>query len=195
MLGIVVTFLIAVVGLFLLLALVLREDGAARHRAKEQGHSPLAGLTAVCVPFRVLDGKDDYRKLAGRAELQPLRKVFRRDRRRIVLMWLRELRKDVHVLWKFRRFLASNGLSVTFREEAAVLFATLFALVYLHIACAAVLIIGPFALQRAFEGAGALIEWLAHFVVARLERAPAPRKAEIERGWMQQHFATGIKAG
>lgn len=195
MLGVIITFLIAIVGLSLLFALVLTRDETPCHSAPQQAHPPVAGVTAVFLRFEVLDGKNDYEKLGTRLELRPIRKAFWRDRRRIVLMWLGELRNDVHVLWKFRRFLASNGLSVTFREEIGLLFAVLLALVHLKFLRAIAFIFGPFVFCGGFARAGAWVESLAHLVVAPLDRVPAPKKAEIERGWVQQHFAAGMKAG
>src|SRR5713226_7609927 len=119
MVGIIVTFLVAVLGLCLLFVFCLRLDGTvSKHPHDNQSHVPVAGLSAVFLPsFDIIVGNDDYRKLRTRPELKSVREMFWRDRRRIVLMWLDELRKDVHILWKFRRFLVRNGLLVTFREE------------------------------------------------------------------------------
>ena len=120
--------------------------------------------------------------------------MFWRDRRRIVLLWLGELQKDVHTLWKFRRFLARNGLLVTFREEAGVVFAALLALLFLKVVRVAVFIFGPFVLHGALGNARLLVERLSTWGIAPLARVPAARKAEIEQEW-QQLLAMGIRTG
>ena len=197
MVGIIVTFLVAVLGLCLLFVFYLRHDGIAdKHLIDNQAHVPVAGLSAVFLPpFDIIVGNDDYRKLSTRPELKSVRKMFWRDRRRIVLMWLGELRKDVHILWKFRRFLVRNGLLVTFREEAGVVLASLLALLYLKVVRAGVFIFGPFALHGTLGHARLLVERLSNWGVVPLARVPAARKAEIEQRWTQQLLAMGMRNG
>src|SRR5204862_5764924 len=95
---------------------------------------------------------------------------------------------------KFRRFLVRNGLLVSFREEAGVVFAALLALLYLKVVRVAVFIFGPFALHGALGNARLLVERLSTWGIAPLARVPAPRKAEIEQKW-QQLLAMGIRTG
>lgn len=195
MAGVIVTFVIAIVGLTLLLVLSYKGDGRKRRADHGDAETSIAGLSgASLIPFDVF-GCDDYRKLRMKPELKPLRKQFWRDRRRIVLLWLGELEKDISTLWKFRRFVVRNGLPVTFREEVAALFAASIALLYLRFVSAGVFVFGPFALPEALKNAESLVRWLSHSFAAPLSRVSAPRKAEIERGWSQQLLATGAKAG
>jgi hypothetical protein len=189
MVGIIVTFLLAVLGLCLLVVFSLRHDGT------DKPTGPVAGVSAVFLPpFDIIVGNDDYRKLRTRPELKSVREMFWRDRRRIVLLWLGELQKDVHILWKFRRFLVRNGLLVTFREEAGIVFAALLALLYLKVVRVAVFIFGPFALHGALGNARMLVERLSTWGIAPLARVPAARKAEIEQKW-QQLLAMGVRTG
>jgi hypothetical protein len=191
--GIVFTFLAAVVGLCLLFV-SLRHRGTDKLSSEKQVRARIAGLSAVFVPsLAIIVGNDDYRMLSTRPELKSVRKRFWRQRRRIVLMWLGELQKDVHVLWKFRRFLVRNGLLVTFREEVGVVFTGLLALVYLKVMRTAVFIFGPFALHRALGNARLLVERLSRWGEAALARVPAARKAEIEQGWTQQLVAMSAR--
>ncbi len=197
MAGIIVTFLAALVGVTLLIAFSLRrnENTGKQVDTDKQAHVPLAGLSAVFLPFHVLLGNDDYCKLRTRPELKSVREMFWRDRRRIVLMWLGELQKDVHILWKFRRFLVRSGLVVPFREEAGVVFAALLALLCLKLVRAVVFFFGPFALPWALGNARLLVEQLSTRGVAPLAHVSAPKKAEIEQRWTQQLLAMGLKAG
>lgn len=197
MVGIIVTFVVAVLGLCLLFVFFLRHDGTvSKHANDNQAHVPVAGLSAVFFPpYDIIVGKNDYRKLRTRPELKSISEKFRRDRRRIVLIWLDELRKDVHTLWKFRRFLVRSGLLVTFREEAGVVFAGLLALLYLKVVRAAVFIFGPFALHGALGNARLLVERLSIWGVGPLARVPAAKKAEIEQRWTQQLLAIGMRTG
>ena len=187
MAGIIVTFLVAILGLCLLFFFSSRFAGKSGENATvKQTHPPIPGLSAAFLPdLDVLSGKDDYRKLAARRELRSVRKRFWRDRRRIVLMWLAELQRDVHILWEFRRFLVRSGLRVTFREEAGVASAALVALLYLRIVRVSVFVLGPLAALGALSIAKLLVQLLSSRGVALLARVPAPRKAEIEERWAQ----------
>ena len=196
MVGIILTFLVAVFGLCLLFVFFLRHDGTPKHPNDNQAHVPVAGLSAAFLPpFDIIVGNDDYRKLCTMPELKSVREMFWRDRRRIVLMWIDELRKDVHILWEFRRFLVRNGLLVTFREEVRVIFTGLLALLYLKVVRAAVFIFGPFALHGALGNARLLVERLSIWGEGALARVPAARKAEIEQRWTQQLLAMGTRTG
>jgi len=173
----------------------LRFGDIPKKKFTDQTH-PITGLSsALLPPFDVIVGNDDYRKLRAMPELKSVREMFWRERRRIVLMWLGELQKDVHILWKFRRFLVRNGLLVTFREEASVVFTGLFALLYLNAVQAAVFIFGPFALHGALGNARLLVERLSIWGEAAFARVPATRKVEIEQRWTQQLLAMGMRTG
>ena len=190
---IILTFLVAVLGLCLLFVFWHDETGG-KQSTDNQAHASVAGLSAAFLPpYDIIVGNDDYRKLRTMPELKSVREMFWRDRRRIVLMWLGELQKDVHILWKFRRFLVRNGLLVTFREEASVVFTGLLALLYLKVVRAAVFIFGPFALHRALGKARMLVERLSIWGEAALARVPATRRAEIEKRWTQQLLAMGMR--
>ena len=181
--------------LSLFLFFFLRCDGVAQDNRVDQTH-PVAGLSAITLPhFEVIVGAEDYRKLRRRPELQSVREIFWRERRRIALMWLGELQKDVHILWKFRRFLVRNALPVTFQQETTVVGTALLALLFLRVARLVVFIFGPFALHEAVAKAGVLVELLSRFVVTPLGRVSALRRAEVERQWALHLVATGIKAG
>jgi hypothetical protein len=165
----------------------------ATHNQKEV-HTPIAGLSAVFLtPTDILLGDEDYRKLCTNPELKAVRQRFWRDRRRIVLMWVGELQRDIHILWKFRRFLVRNGLLVTFREEVAIVFEALLALLFSKVVRAVVFFFGPFVLHGALGSTRFLVEGLSTSVVAPLTRVPASRKAEIELRWIQQLPAMGMR--
>ena len=190
------TFVLSIVGLVLLFAFLWKPEGSeTKDRAvPTENHLPVAGLSAVSVSLLdTLLGKDDYSKLRARAELKSVSKRFRRDRRRIALLWLAGLQTDLRTLWEFRRFLVRNGLRVTLREEAGVASAALVTIIYLEIARAAVFILGPFVLSGAIRNAGLLLQLLSRRSVAPLSRVAAARRAEIEERWA--HYLLLQRAG
>lgn len=187
MTGVIITFFVALVGLFLLFKFLLPVDEAIeQNNAVPQGYAAVPGLSAVLSPdMDRLLGKDDYHRLRARPELESVRRRFWWDRRRIAVMWLAELQRDVRLLWEFRRFLVRNGLHVTLREEVGVGFAGLTALAYLKIIRAVIFLFGPFAVPGAMRNARHLVQVLSIRDVALLARVPSLRKADIEQKWAQ----------
>jgi hypothetical protein len=183
MLEIALTLVISVLCLFAFIFLFLaREQSRGENAHQADSHVP--GLTGVHFPhFDILLGHDDYRKLHARPELKPVRIKFRQDRRRIVLMWLRELQRDVSVLWEFRRFLVKNGLRVTFREELKTGFKTLCILVFLVNMRAMVSILGPFALRPGLRRVQIVVNRLSIQSLGLLSRATD--KERMEQMWSQ----------
>lgn len=188
MTGIIVTFLAAFLGLCFLWLFSLHGERTSKGGATLQQADPsVPGLSATFSPdLEIFLRRDDYDKLSATPELKSVAAKFLQDRRRIVRMWLGELEGDVRLLWEFRRFLVRNGLSVTLREEAGVACAGLRALVYVRLVRCVIFLVGPFALPGALRNARFLVQLLASRGVVRLARVPAPRRAEIEREWVQQ---------
>jgi hypothetical protein len=129
--------------------------------------------------------RDDYRALRARPELKSVCAQYRRDRRRIALLWLGELERDVRLVWEFRRFLVRNGLAVTFREEAAIALVGSLAMCYLKTVRLAVFLGGPFILPGALRAARLPVLRLSNRGAGLLAKAPADTKAQIERKWTQ----------
>ena len=187
MAGIIITFLAAFLGLCFLWLFSLPVERTSKGDATlEQAHPSVPGLSAMFSPdLEIFLRRDDYHKLSATPELKSVAAEFLKDRRRIVLMWLSELGGDVRLLWEFRRFLVRNGLSVTLKEEAGVACTGLWTLIYLRLIRTVIFLFGPFALPGALRNARSLVQLLASQGVVHLARAPASRKAEIERKWVQ----------
>ena len=60
----------------------------------------------------ILDDSD-YRLLRSNPQMWSLARELRRDRRAIVLLWLKHLQQDVRTLWRFRRLLDLTGVFCT----------------------------------------------------------------------------------
>lgn len=188
MIGIIVTFVVCLLGLLLLFIFFLPHGERAEEHASEQTQRTVAGVSTTSkgdLDILSRSGKDDYLALRAIPALRSVRERFWRDRRRIVLLWLRELQSDVRILWEFRRFLVRNGLAVTLRQEAKVAFAAVIALLYLRIVRMAVIIVGPFATFQALKNAKTRVEELAILGGTLLSRVPDPKKGELEQQWAQ----------
>jgi hypothetical protein len=191
MVGLVITVLTALLLLFVSLVFFLHGDKATANLGSSS--RSIAGLSAVHIQrFDILLDEKDHHKLLTRPELKLVHKRFRRNRRRIVLMWLRELQNDVHITWEFRRFLVRNGLRTTFGQEVNVLYAACSALLCLAIARACAFILGPFALTGILRNARGAVERLSGRGAGLLDRLPEQRKTEIERKWAQQVLLLSI---
>jgi hypothetical protein len=184
--------LLVFVCLFFFLALFLRPEHAPAKSESDIGHS-IAGLSSANArDFAMLIGDSDYQVLRARPELKFVCARFRRDRRRIALLWLGELQKDVRLVWEFRRFLVRNGLVVTFREEAAIAFGSCFAIMYLATLRVAVFVCGPFVLARTIRAARVPVEHLSSQGAGLLARAPAPVRAQLAQRWTKHVLAWNL---
>jgi hypothetical protein len=148
--------------------------------------SHVAGLKSVYFPpFDVLAGYEDYRALVRRPELKSVSTRFRKERRRIVLMWLQELRRDLRLVWEFRKFLVRNGLPVTLRDELAVGLTAFAALTYIGILSLTVFVVGPFVPRGVLRKVRAPVERLSIQSAALLSRTTNKTRLQIEEMWAQ----------
>lgn len=178
-------FFIAFACFILFLIFLLNSQAPAQTRNPEIRDS-IAGLSSTDAPnLEMLFADRDYRTLCARPELKIVSAKYRRDRRRIALLWLGELQRDVRLVWEFRRFLVRNGLPVTFREEAGIAFAGSFALIYLHVTRLTVFFCGPFVLSGALRHAGSPVSRLSSRGAGLLARAPADARVRLEQKWAQ----------
>lgn len=190
MIELIVAFLVALVSL----CLVLLVFGLPR-RTTQSDVSPvcrsMAGIGgARSEEFDLIFHSDDYQLLNARPELRNLRSRFWRDRRRIALKWLLELRKDVHVAWTFRRFLVRNGLRVAFRDETGILVTALLGLGYLALARTAVFLSGPFLCVHLVRITAVRVERLSQRCDRLLYLLPGEKRIEIEKKWAQEMLPT-----
>jgi len=190
-----------VIGLFLFLVLMclsvflvllLRPEQPVEARGPEL-RATIAGLSAAnAQQLEMLFGDGDYRALRSRPELKALSAKFRQDRRRVALLWLSELQRDVVVVWEFRRFLVRNGLSVTFGEEVAIALGACFALAYLNVLQLTVFLCGPFVFSGAVRSAKFPVERLSGQGAGLLSRAPAAVRAQLQLKWTQHVVAWNV---
>jgi hypothetical protein len=174
-----------VLGLGWFLLLFPGRDGTLR-KAEPTEKLAIAGLSAVdSSQLDMIFGVDDYRKLRTRPELKSTCVRLRRDRRRIALLWLGDLQRDVHLVWEFRRFLVGNGLTVTVRDEFGIGVGSCLALLRLGVARIVVLTCGPFTLPRVAQNAARPVESLSSRAALLLARVPAALRTQLEQKWMK----------
>jgi len=186
MIEIIVACLIAFLCLVLVLVFFLTREVQTESGAAPV-HPPVAGLSGACLQHSdVLLGRDDYLQMRNRPELKPVRERFWRDRRRIVLIWVGELERDVQLLWEFRRFLVRNGLHVALQEEVGILFTASWALLYLKLTRIIVFSFGPYVLRSVIRNVKLPVEQLSSRGAGLMARVPAEMKTQVERGWAEQ---------
>jgi hypothetical protein len=128
----------------------------------------------------------DYEMLRSRPQLLPLAKQLNRDRRDIVLSWLRLLEADVKTLWRFRRFLTRNGAPVTSAEEVRVAATAMLALVALGTLRVLVACLGPFRLASFLRQTRQLAEATLQLSADLLGRLPRAIWPEVDRRWNKE---------
>jgi hypothetical protein len=133
---------------------------------------------------RLLDGTE-FRMISSTAALRPVAKSFRKSRQQLALLWISLLLSDVYRLWRFRRFLVSNGVSATFGEEAQILGTAILAIAFLNFARVLVRVAGPFALSGAARNAQRLVERMSDASARVLDRMPRNGWPELQRSWQK----------
>ncbi len=128
----------------------------------------------------------DYELIVSRAELRGLRNQLRGDRRELVQTWLALLAEDVKTLWRFRRFLARQGIAVGVFEEARVATTAALALFWLIALRFLVACLGPFAVANLLGRARGLVEATLHLSAHRLGQLPQAAWPEVQRRWSEE---------
>ncbi len=178
-------YILLFVGIFFLFVFAL--EFAARTTNPGNGADSLAKLAqfvplqAVCFagPELLFDDRD-YRWLQSHQALSGTARRHWRDRRNLVLRWLKLLHQDILSLWAFRRMLGRFGVSKSAGEELRVLGDILFGLAWVYFLRLAVLISGPYAVIGLFKRAHRIVETFSHSCAGHLGRVPPSRWSELE---------------
>ena len=175
--------------LFLVLSLTGRPrmNSDPRPLAELERIVPLNGL--VFNQAEVLLNPGDYQMLRSHAGLQRVARELRRDRRDIVLLWLRLLQKDILNLWRFRRLLVRSGAPAGLAEEFHVATASMLILGFLLGLRVIVAVVGPFAMPQLIRLAKGQAENTYQASAALLARLPSGRLAELESQWIARSGA------
>lgn len=131
----------------------------------------------------ILFDDTDYRILHDVSALKNIAWHLRRDRRRLSLLWLQLLRKDLSSLWRFNRLLTSYGASAGAVEELRVATSAIFGFVMLWCLSAVILVGGPFVLPALLRSARFRVEKLSHSCAGLLDRIPQAKWGEIQDAW------------
>ena len=131
----------------------------------------------------------DYRSMRRVPALKNNAWHLRHDRRRLVLLWLRLLRKDLTSLWRFRRLLTGYGVTSSMGEELRIAAAAIVGLVLLSCLSVFITIAGPFVLTGLLKNARSNVEKLSCSCASLLGRIPSTRWSEIQHAW------SGVRAG
>lgn len=177
----VVAFVLVVVAL--LCAFLFFTFSGAEHRAvpAQRAIKPSIGVASASGFERVMFTDRDFLKLRATAKLNGLSQQFRRDRLRIALLWLSELRGDVHGIREYRRFMVRNGLRVSFWDEIEIGFGACMALFWLGAARYMVFICGPFVFMGGIRMARVLVERLSIRAACLVSRAPLELRSRLEQ--------------
>lgn len=183
-----VLFLVLGVMLFFVFVLL-----ALRGRAKATDSEAMAALHQIVdlrgLSFRhasLLTDRADYDRLRSRSDLHRLAGQFRRDRRRLVLLWLSLLQQDVIVLWRFRRFLARNGIEASLGEEISIAATAAQALLMLSAARALVVLAGPFVIGAPLRNARHQVERVSGLCGALLRKLPGSNWRDLQQTWVRE---------
>jgi hypothetical protein len=139
----------------------------------------------------------DYRMLGSKPGLQRLARRLRQDRGRIILLWLELLQEDIRNLWRFRRLLVRNGISVGLGEECRIAATGVVGLALLFSLRVVVAAAGPFALVHLLRGARYQVETACRLCAELLSRVPPSGREVIARQWacLRETAEFGVPAG
>ena len=131
----------------------------------------------------ILFDDSDYRILQGVPALKNTAWHLRRDRRRLALLWLKLLRRDLSLLWRFRRLLTSYGVSASPVEELRVATTAIMGHVMLSGLSVLIMVSGPFVLSALSRNPRLHVEKLSRSCAWLLGRIPPARWSEIQIAW------------
>jgi hypothetical protein len=131
---------------------------------------------------RLLDDTE-YRLLKSNPALNRVAAQLRKDRRELALLWIDVLLKDLHALWRFRRFVIQRGAPTKLSEEGAILRSFIVAVVFLNLLKLAVLALGPFAFSRMARWARRPVDAMSRATASVLGRVPSAGWPDLERAW------------
>lgn len=128
----------------------------------------------------------DYDLLLSSPRLESVALRFREERRRLVLQWLRLLEGDVRSLWRFRRMLASYGISRGLAEEVGIAAKGLAILTTLLVLRLVVALTGPFALVAALRYVLTPVKEMSRSCADLWHAAPPQLAARLKQEWADQ---------
>ncbi len=142
---------------------------------------PLPGLR---FPYanRLFDPAD-YIELFGSALPERLIIAVRDERKRLALLWLRLLREDVRTLWRFRRAMASYGISAGPLDELRAALAGAGAVSFIQALRVSVWFFGPFRLAAFGRIGRRYMEDIYRGSTRLFDRLPASQRVEFEDSW------------
>ena len=180
--------LLLLIGILLavLFSLALLRGGPKRYEDSAAGGILFEVVSLPGLSFKhagILFDDSDYRTLERSSALKNVAWNLRRDRRKLVLLWLKLLRRDLGSLWRFRRLLTSYGVSGSLAEEFRVATAAIKGLTLLSFLSVVVAIAGPFVLTALLRNARLHVEKLSRSCASLLGRIPSSRWNEIQRAW------------
>lgn len=133
--------------------------------------------------FPRLFSDSDYRCLRSDIRLGHAAERLRKDRRRLAMKWLADLRSDVLALWRLRRLLTTYGISQGGGAELAMTIRALTILVSIALLRIGVFVFGPFAFARVAYRVRRNIEKYSRSCRAALGRLPRNKFADFSAEW------------
>lgn len=126
---------------------------------------------------------EDYRVLLKDSRLVSIAKRLRRDRRKIALHWLAELRVDVLELWRLRRLLITYGVTQGWVEELETALTAVSIQLCIALLQIGVFTLGPFALVKIVDYVYRTLSRYARSCYVALARLPKAEFAQFSAEW------------
>jgi hypothetical protein len=141
----------------------------------------LEGLSFTSVE-RLLD-ESEYVILKSKHNLSEFATDLRRDRRKLLLLWLSMVLRDLKSLRRFRHFLIQQGASTTVKEEWAIWKSMTFAVILLQSLRLSVSVLGPYIPAKMIRRARNSVDLMSKATATVLGRIPSAAWPDIERQW------------
>lgn len=133
---------------------------------------------------RLLLSPADYHFLRSAPALSAVARTLRRDRGRLLNLWLAQLQGDVLKLWRFRRFLSRHGVTAGAGEEVSIALSAVSLLLILSLFRVTVTLAGPFAITGVLSAVPRLADTTRAACARAFAQLPASRAAEIRSAWL-----------
>ena len=131
----------------------------------------------------------DYESLRSIPQLHDVAKQLKKGQRKVALLWLGLLGRDVRRLWRFWRFLIRSGAPMNWTDELNIAATAALSLALIAAIRLIVFLGGPFLLKQSLTLASNQVGRFLSWCALAYGRIPSARRLQMRELWEEQILA------